>query len=252
MSVEVTAIMPAYNAARYMDKAIESVLAQTVSCKVLIINDASTDDTLGIAQRYASRYPEQIEVIDNEQNKGVAASRNCAVAQATTEYIAFLDADDWWSTDKLELQLAQLKAAGADACYSGRELMTAAGESTGKVVHVPEQTDYRQLLKGNVIPCSSVLMKREAAREYPMEHDELHEDYIVWLSMLRDGKRFVGIDQPLLKSRLGEDGKSRNKWKSAKMTYGVYRHMGIPMWKAVYYFVCYALAGVAKYAGHGK
>lgn len=249
MSAEVTVIMPAYNAARYMGKAIESVLAQTALCKVIVINDASSDDTLAVAQCYASRYPEQIKVIDNEHNMGVAASRNRAVGEATTEFIAFLDADDWWSADKVERQLRRIRETGADACYSGRELMTANGDPTGKVVHVPEQTDYKRLFKGNVIPCSSVLMKRKEALAYPMEHDELHEDYIVWLSMLRDGKRFVGIDKPFLKSRLGEGGKSRNKWKSARMTYGVYRHMGIPAWKAVYCLVCYAVAGVAKYAG---
>lgn len=252
MSAEVTVIMPAYNAARYMDKAIESVLAQTVACKVIVINDASSDDTLAVAQYYASRYPEQIEVIDNEYNMGVAASRNRAVGEAVTEYIAFLDSDDWWSADKVERQLRRIREIGADACYSGRELMTANGDPTGKVVHVPEQTEYKSLLKGNVIPCSSVLMKREDALAYPMEHDELHEDYIVWLSMLRDGKRFVGIDKPFLKSRLGEGGKSRNKRKSARMTYGVYRHMGIPARKAIWYFACYAVAGVAKYIGHRK
>lgn len=249
MNVEVTVIMPAYNAARYIDKAIESVLAQTVPCHILVINDASSDDTFAIAEYYAKEYSDQVRVIHNEKNIGVAASRNRAVTQATTEYIAFLDADDWWSADKLELQLEELWESKADACYSGRELMTTEGESTGKIVHVPEQTDYHRLLKGNVIPCSSVVMKREDALKYPMTHDELHEDYIVWLSMLRDGRQFVGIDQPLLKSRLGEDGKSRNKLKSAKMTYGVYRYMGIPVWKAVYYFACYAVAGVVKYAG---
>lgn len=252
MGVEVTVIIPAYNAACYLEQAIESVLAQTVSCRVIVINDASLDDTLAIAKHYASQYPKKVEVIDNEKNIGVATSRNRAVAQATTEYIAFLDADDWWCADKVELQLQALKASGADSCYSGRELMTTTGESTGKIVHVPETIDYRSLLKGNVIPCSSVLMKREVMLAYPMKHDELHEDYIVWLSMLRDGIKFVGIDKPLLKSRLGDGGKSRNKWKSAKMTYGVYRYMGIPAWKAMYYFVCYAFAGVAKYAGHTR
>ena len=127
--------------------------------------------------------------------------------------------------------------------------MHADGISTTKIVQVPETVTYHGLLKGNVIPCSSVLMRREDALQYPMTHDELHEDYIVWLSMLRDGKTFAGVNEPLLKSRLGETGKSRKKGKSARMTYGVYRYMGIPVWKAFYYFCCYAAAGCKKYAG---
>ena len=249
MKIEVTAIIPAYNAERCLARAVRSVLAQTVPCRAIIVNDASSDGTLAVAERYLAEYPKYVSIINNEKNQGVAVSRNHAAEMAETEYIAYLDADDWWSVEKLELQLNRLRESGADACYSGRELMTAEGETTGRVVHVPEGTSYKKLLKGNVIPCSSVLVKRQAALKYPMVHDELHEDYITWLSMLRDGKQFVGIDAPLLKSGLGEDGKSRKKGRSAKMTFGVYRYMGIPVWMACYYFCCYALAGVRKYAG---
>lgn len=252
MITEVTVITPAYNAASYIEQAIQSVLDQTVPCKMIIVDDASSDDTVARANKYAREYPDRILVIENENNVGVAVARNIAVQNAGTEYVAFLDADDWWSSEKIERQLEIIEMTGADACYSGRELMHADGTTTGKIVHAPEQVDYHKLLRGNIIPCSSVLMCQKDALRYPMVHDELHEDYIVWLSMLRDGKKFVGIDKPLLKSRLGEDGKSRNKLKSAKMTYGVYRYMGIPIWKAGYYFCCYALAGVLKYAGIGK
>lgn len=249
MKTEITVITPAYNAAPYLEKCIESVLNQTIPCKMLIVDDCSKDDTAAIAGRYAERYPERIRVIASPKNQGVAASRNLAVQEADTEYVALLDADDWWAYDKLELQMAAIKQADADACYSGRELMCEDETTTGKKLQVPKQVTYGQLLKGNVISCSSVLMRRADALAYPMTHDELHEDYIVWLSMLRDGKKFVGVDKPLLKSRLGESGKSRNKKKSARMTYGVYRYMGIPVWKACYYFVCYAWNGVRKYAG---
>jgi teichuronic acid biosynthesis glycosyltransferase TuaG len=163
--------------------------------------------------------------------------------------VAYLDADDWWRADKIERQLVKLQETGADVCYSGRELMRADGESTGRIIKASEHVTYRQLLKNNVIPCSSVLLKRSEALAYPMTHDELHEDYIVWLQMLRDGKRFVGIDEPLLKSRMAENGKSRDKLRSAKMTYGVYRYLGIPRWKAWYYFCCYAVSGIKKYKG---
>lgn len=245
--VEVTAIVPAYNAERYIEKAITSVLQQTVECKMIIVNDASTDKTRDIVKKYQERYPHIITFIDKEQNEGVCAARNQAVQMANTEYIAYLDADDWWSKDKIELQLARVKDAGVSGCYSGRELMNDNGTSTGKIVHVPETTSYRALLKGNVIPCSSVLLKKEDALKYPMSHDELHEDYIMWLSMLRDGYEFVGMDEPFLKSRLGEEGKSRNKCKSAMMTYKVYRYMGLSIFEAMVCFVSYALNGMKKY-----
>lgn len=252
MKTEITVITPAYNAASYLEQCIESVLNQTIPCKMVIVDDASVDDTAAIAKRIAEQYPERIRVLENDRNRGVAVSRNRAIQAADTTYIALLDADDWWTLDKLELQLAAIKRIDADVCYSGRELMCENGTTTGRILHVLENVTYKELLKGNIISCSSVLMKREDALNYPMDHDELHEDYIMWLSMLRDGKRFVGINQPLLKSRLCAGGKSRDKFKAARMTYGVYRYMGIPVWKTWYYLVCYAWNGVRKYAGITK
>ncbi len=245
---EVTAIIPAYNAEKYIEEAICSVLGQTVKCKLIVVDDASKDNTLYIAKKYQADYPEQVRVIEKKQNEGVSAARNDAVRFADTQYIAFLDADDWWSEDKAELQLALVKEKGVSACYSGRELMHADGTSSGKEVRVPETVDYETLLKGNIIPCSTVMLKRELALQYPMEHDELHEDYIVWLKMLKDKVAFVGIDQPLLKSRLSEDGKSRNKWKSALMTYKVYRYIGLSVPKAIWCFIHYAWNGLKKYS----
>lgn len=247
---EVTAIIPAYNAERYIGKAISSVLQQTIECKMIIINDASTDRTRDIVKEYQQRYPQIITFIDKDKNEGVCAARNQAVQIADTEYIAYLDADDWWSEEKIERQLRKIKDSLATICYSGRELMKDDGSTTGKIVHVPEGVSYESLLQGNVIPCSSVVLKRDTAIKYPMVHDELHEDYIMWLSMLRDNYKAVGIDEPFLKSRIGNDGKSRNKLKSAMMTYKVYRYLQIPVYKAIGYFVSYALNGIKKYRGH--
>lgn len=248
---EVTAIIPAYNAEKYIEKAITSVLEQTVECKMIIVNDASKDGTSDVAKKYQQKYPNLITFVDKEKNEGVCAARNQAVQMADTEYIAYLDADDWWAEKKVEYQLRKIKESSASLCYSGRELMNGDGASTGKIVHVPECVTYKSLLNGNVIPCSSVLIRRADALKYPMIHDELHEDYIMWLSMLRDGCEAVGIDEPFLKSRLGDEGKSRNKLKSAMMTYKVYRYMGIPVYKAVACFISYALNGIKKYRGIG-
>ena len=82
-----------------------------------------------------------------------------------------------------------------------------------------------------------------------MCHDELHEDYILWLQVLKKYGAAVGIDEPLLKSRMSENGKSRNKLKSARMQFGVYRYLGFGWIKSLYYFCNYAVQGVKKYHG---
>ena len=80
-----------------------------------------------------------------------------------------------------------------------------------------------------------------------MEHDDSHEDYITWLKVLRKYGYAVGIDKPYLKYRLSEGGKSRNKLKSAVMTYNVYRYAGYGRVKSCAFFCSYALHGIWKY-----
>ncbi len=71
-----------------------------------------------------------------------------------------------------------------------------------------------------------MLTQKGCALAFPMEHDDSHEDYITWLKILRRGGFAAGINKPYLKYRLSEGGKSRNKLKSAAMTYQVYRYVG--------------------------
>lgn len=167
--------------------------------------------------------------------------------EAVGEYVAFLDADDWWDRGKLKEQLGILEKTGLVMCSTGRELMKADGSDTGRYIPVREKIRYRDLLKHNCINCSSVLIRREAALEFPMEHDDSHEDYITWLKVLKKYGSAAGINKPLLKYRLSEGGKSRNKLKSAAMTYQVYRYVGYGPLKSLFFFVSYALHGIWKY-----
>ena len=127
MKIEVTAIIPAYNAERCLARAVRSVLAQTVPCRAIIVNDASSDGTLAVAERYRAEYPEYVSIINNEKNQGVATCpRNHAAEMAETEYIAYLDADDWWSGEKLELQLNNTTGK------RGRRLLQRQGTDDGR------------------------------------------------------------------------------------------------------------------------
>ena len=87
--IEVSVIMPAYNASRYIKEAIESVYRQKVEWELIIINDASTDDTEKVIQEFLQ--DERIQYIKNEQNMGVAQSRNIGIKRARGEYIDILD-----------------------------------------------------------------------------------------------------------------------------------------------------------------
>ena len=242
---EVSVVMPVDNGEKYIRQAIESVFIQDVSLELLVIDDGSWDGTAGILKEYEGR--ENFRYFRNSSNLGAAGSRNRGVREARGRYIAFLDADDWWENGKLLLQLDTLHETGRVLCSTGRELMNYDGTPAGKYIPVKETVSYRDLLKHNSINCSSVLLLRDVAAEFPMEHDDSHEDYLTWLKILRKYGPAAGIDRPLLKYRMSKTSKSGDKKKSAIMTYKVYRYMGYSHMHCILYFISYAIHGFWKY-----
>lgn len=243
--VLVSVVMPVYNCEKYIGTAIESVLVQSVSLELLVIDDNSTDRTAECIQSFSG--DGRVIYIHNGKNLGVAASRNKGMELAKGKYIAFLDADDYWMEDKLLKQVSFMEKENVVLSSTGRELMDEDGRLTGKMIGIKEEIHYKDLLKGNVINTSGAMVLASVAKKYPMVQDHLHEDYIMWLSILKEYGKASGINEPLLKYRVMKGTKSANKLKSAKMTYGVYRYIGLGRMKAFYYFCFYAVNGVKKY-----
>lgn len=251
----VSIIIPVYNAKSYICEAVASALAQETDKELIVLDDGSTDASMDVLERWLEGHANlvadtKVIVQKNQKNAGVAQTRNKGVRLASGEYIAFLDADDRFVNGKLQKQVAKLKETGADLCNTARRLIRADGTETETVIHTPEVITLSQLEHSNRINCSSVLVRRETALRFPMAHSDAHEDYLTWLHMLQNGVTMVGIDEPLLEYRLSESGKSRNKWKSAKMTYHTYRYAGYSRMKAVRLLVCYMINGVKKYIAH--
>ena len=248
----VSVIIPVYNAKQFVCEALASAVAQTYVQEVLLIDDCSTDGSMEAVQTWLDAHSAQTEgvsvrLLKNPKNIGVAETRNWGVNEAEGCYVAFLDADDRFVTGKLEKQVKLLEQTGACLCNTARVLMRPDGSLTQTVVHTPEKITLADLEKTNVINCSSVVARREVMLQFPMEHSEVHEDYLTWLRMLRTYPFAVGIDEPLLEYRLSENGKSRNKWKSAHMTYRTYRLAGYSVWKSCRMFGSYMVNGLKKY-----
>ncbi|EET60583.1 hypothetical protein BRYFOR_07401 [Marvinbryantia formatexigens DSM 14469] len=243
----VSVVIPAYNCAGTIRQAVESALAQDVDLEIIVIDDCSKDQLARVMEEYASN--PVVFYVRNERNCGAAASRNYGVSLARGKYTAFLDADDWWEKGKLKKQLARLQESGCVLCGTARELVRPDGTRTGKVIPVKERITYRQLLRHNCINCSSVLIHTEVCRQFPMEHEEAHEDYLTWLRILQKYKTACAVNEPLLKYRLSSTGKSGSKLKSAKMTFRVYRCMGFGCGKSALCFLSYTVHGIFKYLG---
>ena len=242
----VSVVIPAYNCTPFISKALDSALVQDVPMEIIVINDCSKDDLDTFMEKNYKQYP-QIRYLKNEKNLGVAETRNRGVALAQGKYVAFLDADDYWEKDKLKKQLKLIEETGAVLCSTARELMNPDGSLTGYIIPVKTEFSFEYLRLHNQINCSSVLIKTEVAREFPMHHDDSHEDYLMWLEVLEKYGNGCAINEPLLKYRITNTGKSGNKLNSAKMTFKTYRYMGFGLFRSILYFISYAFHGLKKY-----
>ena len=243
---DVSVVIPVFRGAATLGRAIDSALAQPETAQVIVVCDESPEDIDGAMAPYLEDV--RVVYLKNDRNLGAAESRNRGVREAKSPYIAFLDADDQWEEGKLSKQLAAMTATGAALSCTGRAMMDTEGKLTGRVIGVPERISYKALLKHNCINCSSVVLKREIALEFPMDHAaDSHEDYILWLRILRKYGDALGINAPLLRYTVSTTGKSGSKLHSAAMTWRVYRYMGFGIAKSAVCFLSYAVNGVKKH-----
>lgn len=253
MELPVSVIMPAYNCEKYIDFAIDSVVRQSFSAwELIVVDDGSSDGTVDIVKKWAEK-DSRIRLVSNPQNMGSAETRNAGARAASGSWIALLDSDDAWREDKLSAQVDKISECGGDIIFTGSAFMDENNESYGWNLEVPEEISYKKLLKQNLISNSSVLVKKDLFLKYNTSGGkDITEDFACWLQILRDGGRAVGINEPMLIYRISREGRSNNKLKSARMTWGAYRHTGLNLFQSLYYMCFYMVNGVKKYGNIKK
>jgi len=248
MMKNVSIITPTYNSSKYVSEAIASVLAQSYEAwEMIIVDDCSSDDTYDIVQRYACQ-DGRIRAFRMPRNSGPAATRNLAIDKARGRYIAFLDSDDMWASDKLEKQLTFMQRKGAALTYTAYEKMTESGDTCGRIVHVPDQTDYRGLLSASVIGCLTVIYDTDMTGKVFMPDLPKRQDHGLWLKILRTGHVAYGLNEPLAYLRIRKGSISSNKVAAAAYVWKLYREVeGLSFFETAYHFINYATRALLKY-----
>lgn len=248
LSQKISIIMPAYNAEKYIEAAVRSVMAQTYPhWELLVLDDGSSDGTCAIVRQLMDE-DNRIRLEQNAENRGVAYTRNRGLDLCDGSYVALLDCDDLWHADKLEKQLQLATDSQADIVYCSYGIVDEQGSTRCDDFIVPPQTDYREALSRSVISCSTALLSRRVAAQYRFRTDYYHEDLILWLEMLRDGNQARGVTQVLAQYRVSSGSRASNKFKSAVQRWTVIRHgMQEPFFSSVRAIVRFAWLAVGKY-----
>lgn len=194
---QISVVMPAYNAEKYVAEAIDSILAQTFSdFEFIIINDASTDSTKEIIESYKDP---RIKLINNEQNQGVAKSLNIGLAAACGKYIARMDADDISLPQRFQTQFDFMEQRpDVDVCGSWAKKIGKENEI------IKNPSSYEDIKDTLFFSCamshSTVVFKKNLDFQYSSEFPRA-EDYDLWCKKINDLK-FINIPEILLLYRV--------------------------------------------------
>ncbi|SEH53902.1 glycosyltransferase family 2 protein [Magnetospirillum fulvum] len=196
----VSVVITAFNRADTIERAIESVTAQTITdLEILVVDDASTDATCTVVEAMSDP---RIRLVRNPTNRGIGGAKNVGIRQARGQYVAFLDSDDSWLPEKLALQVQTLQAFGADVplCFCAFWVHRADGGKT--ILRQPRKIgSWRMsILMGETFSLgSTLLVRREIFDEIGVFNENLTrlQDRDWTLRYLDRYPEFISIDHPL-------------------------------------------------------
>lgn len=244
----VSIVTPVYNGKKYIEEMLLSVSEQTYQYwEHIIVDDASTDGTKEIIEKYAES-DSRIHLISLHENTGVANARNIGVEKANGDYVAFLDADDQWKENKLECHMEYILKHQLRFSYSAYEVINEKGEHIKNIIPGKMKVNYTQLLYTNVIPCCTVIIESELIKNEKMPAIG-HEDYATWLNILRKNNiEAVGINQILSIYRLVGHSISSNKWKTIIWNWKIYyKNQQLGLFKSLKYLISFITLTGIKY-----
>ena len=245
---QVSVITPCHNSQAFITDTIESVRSQTYqNWEMLIVDDCSTDNSASIIQEYCTK-DNRIHYLKTAQPSGSPViPRNIGIKTAKGRYIAFLDSDDCWLRTKLEDQIPLFEDDNVAIVFTNYEKIASSGERKGRKIIAPATVCYRDLLKGNCIGCLTAIYDTAKTGKVYFQ-DVGHEDYALWLSILRSGYIAKNSETIGALYRVVEGSLSSNKLEDLKWTWHILRDMErLSCSNSLYYFANYAIRAFIKY-----
>lgn len=245
----VSIITPVYNCEKLVSKTIESVRNQTYqNWEMILVDDCTPDNSANIIKEYEKK-DSRIKYIKLKQNSGAAIARNKALKEAKGRFIAYLDADDLWKTEKLEKQVRfMLENKYAFTC-TDYEKITEEGRSLNKIIRIPRKVNYNLYLRNTIIQTVGVMVDTKITGKELLEMPNIRrrQDAATWCQLLKNGYDCYECPENLSYYRVVTNSLSSNKLKAIKMNWFWYRKIEkLPLWKSCICFIGYAFNGVKK------
>lgn len=219
----ISIIIPIYNAEKTIQKTLNSVLNQSYKkFEVLMIDDSSHDKSKEIAASYTK--DKRFKLISLEKNSGVANARNIGIESSSGEYICFLDSDDWWESEKLNLQIKNTLDNNLSLSYMSYLRIDEKTLRFLSEVKPPKHLTYKDLLRSNHIGNLTTMIKKSSIGNIRFKKIG-HEDYVFWLEILKNGitAHLINTELNQCNYLVRQSSLSSNKLKTIKWQWNIYR-----------------------------
>jgi len=244
-SSKVSIITPCFNAQKYLDQMISSVIFQThKKWELIIVDDYSTDNSVKIIKKFIKK-DSRIKLLKLKKRSGPALARNKAINFAKGRYLAFLDADDYWGINFLKYSLNNIN--NNVLIYSDYNKVNENGEYIHRFFASPT-VNYNGIFKGTPISCLTAFIdiKKFGKKLFPVNANR--EDIAYWSLILKECKIAYGFRFCEANCRYRKDSSSANKIKMAFQTWQDYRnYYNLPFLKSFYFFFFYAINACTKF-----
>lgn len=245
----VSIITPAYNSEEFIGETIKSVLEQDYNnWEMIIVDDCSNDRTCEIVKSWQVK-DNRIKLIRQKTNLGAASARNLALQNSKGRFIAYLDADDIWLSNKLSKQVQFMQDINCGFSCCSYEVIDSDGKSKNKFIKMKKEVDYMGFLCNNLLQTVGIMadlniINRNDLIMPPMRR---RQDAATWLQVLKSGHKCYGLSEVLSKYRRVSNSLSSNKFKAVSGVWFLYRKVEkLNIVTSIYCFIRYAILAVWK------
>lgn len=219
----ISIITPTYNCGKFIGETIETVLNQTYkNWEMIIVDDESKDNTEEVVSTYKDP---RIKYIRLTENSGAAIARTRAMQEAKGKYMAFLDSDDLWKSNKLEAQIKFMKKNNYNFVCSSYEQIDEQGNKNGKIIKCKKKVDYNGVLLSCPVGNSTVMYNVQKLGKFEVPNIRKRNDDVLWLKMLKKERYIYGQDEVLMEYRIRQNSISSNKLDLVKYHWYLYREI---------------------------
>ena len=242
----VSAIITTYNAEKFIEKTVSSVINQSYkNWELIIIDDCSSDSTWQLLESFKLKL-KNIQIFKNKKNFGANFSRNLAISKAKGRFLSLLDHDDFWLPDKFAKQVQFHLAHNCAASCTYYRRYDKKG-NIGKLIKPPFINTYNDLLTQNNIGYSTVMIDRSIIKNFQMFDFKL-SDFPTWLKIIKNNYSFYTLNEDLMRYFYDSSTDSSNKIKISISRWFVLRELEkLSILYSIYAIIVYFLRSMMKY-----